>query len=366
MGGGYGSLYAITAATGAIVWEKGEADLAGHALDNDVAGTVTKEVFSGPIAVDDDGAIYLMTSFASETSPGSPPSGVRYRFNPDGSIKWAVAGAWQGTTSSINGYTGPIIDVNSVYFQSLRYWTSELPFVALNKTKGTVIWKYDDFYTPTAYIESALSCENILPDLLYAGNNNANFFAVNTDNGATEFGYQYYVGVGQSFRSTGIAIDPTHVVFTNRNGDVYVMTEQVNRPRLVILKTDALEPVPFFAPSHYFVTFDDVFMNNGCANLIGFLNVNATASGMVVTSVNPQRIARMGAAADQMVNNSYPEMARHLQPVDWQRFEESGYSKDSYSNNAAYAPPAWLWSITSGRCGRRLRWWRRSAAATSR
>jgi len=345
--GGYGSIYAITAATGAIIWQLDEADLAGHDIDNDTLGTVTKEVFLGPMAYDnDDPALYVMSSFASEVS--GAPVGVRYRIAPDGTIKWAVNGVWQGTTSSANGYTAPILDANNVVYQQLRYWTSETGGVqALDKLKGKLQWTGDLFYTETSYIEGAMSCEPIARDILYAGNNNGNFMAKNADNGITEFGYQYYVASGKSFRSTGIAIDPTHVVFTNRNGDVYVMTEQVDRPRLVILKTDELQSVPFFSPVHYSVTFDDVFMNNGCADLTGTLTANEAASGFVVTSVDPKRIARMGAVADQMVENSYPEMAHHLQPVDWDRFEESGYAKDSYSNASAYAPPAWLWSITN-------------------
>ncbi|NMC42701.1 MAG: PQQ-binding-like beta-propeller repeat protein, partial [candidate division Zixibacteria bacterium] len=225
--GGCGSLYAIDVATGAILWQLDEADLAGHDIDKDTLGTVTKEVFRGPIAVDDDGSLYVLSSFASEVSPGSPPSGARYCIDPTGDIIWAVGGTWQGTTSSTNGYTAPIIDDNLIYVQSLRYWTSESPFVALRKSTGAVMWKHDGFYTSTSYIEGALSCEIDFPNRLYVGNNNANFMAVNADNGVTEFGYQYYVGSGKSYRSTGIAIDPTHVVFTNRNGDVYVMSEQV-------------------------------------------------------------------------------------------------------------------------------------------
>ncbi|NMC42706.1 MAG: PQQ-binding-like beta-propeller repeat protein, partial [candidate division Zixibacteria bacterium] len=225
--GGYGSLYAIDAATGTINWQLDEADLAGHDLDNDTLGTVTKEVFRGPIAYDqDDPALYVMSSFASEVA--GAPVGVRYRIAPDGTIKWAVNGVWQGTTSTANGYQAPILDANNVIYQQLRYWTSETGGVqALDKLKGKLQWTGDMFYTETSYIEGAMSCEPIARDILYAGNNNGNFMAKNCDNGVTEFGYQYYVGSGKSYRSTGIAIDPTHVVFTNRNGDVYVMSEQV-------------------------------------------------------------------------------------------------------------------------------------------
>ncbi|MDD4051443.1 MAG: PQQ-binding-like beta-propeller repeat protein, partial [candidate division Zixibacteria bacterium] len=346
-GTGYGSIYAIDAATGAINWQLNEADLAGHSIDGD-DGTFTKEVFRGPIAVDDDGALYVMSSFSTEGGDGSgyaAPSGARYRISPNGTIVWATAGGWQGTTSTYNGYEGPILDASNVYFHALGYWTSETSLLARDKLKGKLVWTYDGFYPSTTYMDGALSCEPLVPDVLYAGNTYGNFFAVNADNGTTLFGYQYY-STG-SYRSCGISIDPSHVVFTNRIGDVFVMNEQVDRPRLVILKTDELQAVPFFSPLHYSVTFDDVFMNNGCADLTGDLTADEAASAMVVTSVNPTRIERMAAAADQMVENSYPTMVRHLQPRDLDRFDESGYSKDTYSNTAAYAPPAWLWSITN-------------------
>jgi hypothetical protein len=73
---------------------------------------------------------------------------------------------------------------------------------------------------------------------------------------------------------------------------------------------------------------------------------------VIVTSVAQSRIARMGKTADQMVNNSYADMAKGLTkaiPVDKAdleaAFQSSPLSKDSYSNKAAYAPPAWLNNI---------------------
>jgi hypothetical protein len=175
----------------------------------------------------------------------------------------------------------------------------------------------------------------------------AQFLAINTDDGSIEFEYNY--DDPGSNRGVGAAIDPTHVVFNNLQGDLYVFTEQVDRPRLRIMKWDELQAVPFFSPNPYYVTFDDVFMNNGCANLTGTLSADAAAPTASAWTVNPERIARMQDAADGMLDYTYEDMASTLvkaQRVDPStldaEFTESPYAKDSYSNMGSYGPPAWL------------------------
>lgn len=340
-GRGYGSINAFNAATGAVLWTLDETSLAGIALDGDTLGTVTLEIFQGPIAVDEYGYLYVMSSFASEMA--GAPSGVRYRISKDGDIIWAVNGKWQGTTSTVQGFTSPVIDANAVYCQSLRGWTSETTGIeAVDKYTAEVIWTADAFWTTSGYVEGALSCEPLVADVLYIANNGAQFLALDADYGTVLFKYDYSAPSSSSVRGCGTAIDPTHVVFTNRRGDVFVMTEQVDRPRLNILLFDELRSVPFFSPDNFLVRFEDAFENMGCVNLTGTLTANSTAaSEFVVSSVNPRRVNRMSAVADQMVDNSYKDMARKVMPVK-ENFEESGYSKDSYSNMSAYLPPTWF------------------------
>jgi hypothetical protein len=197
------------------------------------------------------------------------------------------------------------------------------------------------------WVEGALFCEYLLPDLLYVGNMDAQFLVINIDDGSIEFEYNYVAG--GSNRGVGAAIDASHVAFTNRQGDLYVFTEQVDRPRLRFMKWDELQSVPFFSPSPYYVTFDDVFMNNGCANLTGSISADEAAPTASAWTVNPERVARMQAAADGMLDYTYADMASNLvkaQRVDPStldaEFAESPYAKDSYSNMGSYGPPAWL------------------------
>jgi len=342
---GYGKLYAFDAATGATLWTIEETTgLMGHDLDGDVAGDLTTEIFRGPISVDVDGSLYFITGFNSEID--GTPSGAYYKAGADGTVKWGMPGKFAY-------YSGPVIDANLVYMTVARYWTSEAPVtVALSKLTGSVVWTSDPFFDGQGLAEGALSCEPLLPDLLYQGNRANRFMVWNTDNGNAEFEYTWKTNtVSGNVIGAGIAIAPSNVVMTNRQGDVYVMAPSVDRPRLRILKSDVLISVPFFSPVHTPVQYDSVFMNNGCVNLTGSFTASSTPSA-IVTGVNPDRIVRMGNVADQMVDNSYPSMTRHLVRADNSDvdadFVESALSKDNYSNTSAYAPPSWLWSITPG------------------
>lgn len=347
-GTGYGTMYAIDAATGAIDWQLGETGLLGHAIDNDTgANIITLEIFQSPLAVDADGAIYALTSFNSEID--GTPSGAYYRINPNGTPAWGKPGRF-------GRFAGPIIDANAVYMTTLRSWTSELvegSGIALKKSIGSTVWNTDPFFDGMAWVEGALSCEpGGVADLWYRTNQSFQMHATNTNDGLSEFEYNWDIinAAATPQRGCGVAIDPTHVVFNTRQGDLFVLANGINdRPRLRILKFDELFSVPFFSPNPTFVTYDDVFMNNGCANLTGTISADEIPPPAYrVTSVHPDRIDRMANAADAMVNNSYSEMVKAI-PVDNSvtetEFDSSPLFRDNYSNKAAYAPPSWLNSI---------------------
>jgi outer membrane protein assembly factor BamB len=332
---GNATFYAIDACTGAINWTLGEGTLAGAAL----SGLADPgEFFRAGAAVDLDGSIYFQTAF---NNTAGAPSGGRYRVDPSGGITWAKGGKY-------TGFCYPVIDAGNVIFSGLRAWTSENnSTVGVKKTSGGQAWESDIFFDGSAWVEGALSCEEGARDIYYQGTRDWQFLAVNADNGTVEFEYNY-ANLG-SERGMGIAIDPTHVVMTNRQGELYVFTEQVDRPRLRIMKFDELAAVPFFSPPSYIVTFEDVFINNGCANLTGNLTVDENPSAAYAWTVNPERISRMQAVADGMVSATYEDMAGELvksQPVPSSSldadFAESPYAKDTYSNMGAYGPPAWL------------------------
>jgi len=344
-GGGEGAIMCIDACTGAVDWELTYPDLAG---DDIGAVDPPAEWFRGPLAVDDDGSIYAITAVYNFDTPGVP-NGIRYKFSPSGSIIWAKPGYY-------TYYTGPVLDANYVYYKSWRGWTSDPlnNLTALSKNSGGTIWTSDPMYNSVGLVEGALSCEPLAADLLYTTNNDAQLLALNADDGLSEFEYNY-VGTN-SAQGCGVAIDPDYMVFTTRQGDIYVFTSgaKADRPRLRILKFDELQPVPFFSPPSHPVTFEDVFMNNGCANLTGALTVNETPQNpaAVVWSVDPDRIARLQDAANSMIDNSFEALAGKLvkgQRIadDIETMETSPYVKDSYSNMAAYGPPAWLNAVTT-------------------
>jgi hypothetical protein len=339
---GNGTVYAIDACTGVINWSIGEADLSGADITGVVSGDPQEE-FYGPLGVDEDGSIYAVTGCWGDDN-STTPSGVAYRFSAAGTVTWAKG-------IRLAYFDGPVIDANNVYFTTLRYWTSENNVTScLKKTNGSKIWDSDPFFNGSNYIEGALSCEPLAPDKLFVGNRNRQYLVINTDDGTIEFEYNY--AGGASPNGCGVAIDPTHVVMNNVNGDLFCLTNQEDRPRLRLLKFDELQAVPFFSPASYIVTFDDVFMNNGCVNLTGNLTADETAPAAYAWSVDPERISRMSTLANSMVNNTYVSMAKHLvkaQKVPESElnpdFTTSAYAKDSYSKTAAYGPPAWLNAI---------------------
>ncbi|MEZ5360136.1 MAG: dockerin type I domain-containing protein [Candidatus Zixiibacteriota bacterium] len=357
---GYGSIYAVDAATGATVWQLSETELYPYAKAVDEIGESTtaddvQEEFYGPIAVDLNGDLYLQSAFDASTEINGPPDGVHYRIDSDGNVIWGVRGG-------SNFFSGAALDVNTVYFVGISNWANtDEPLVCHAKTNGAVIWSAaDETLFPEEWseslVEGILECTLLEHDLYYQGSmNEPIFFAMDSDAEAGTLEFEYHFNPTGSVFGTGLAMDETHMVFTNRQGDIYVMTEQTDRPRLRILKTVEYAEVPFFSPNGFIVTYDDVFMNNGCANLTGNLTVDEAAP-VSITGVDPDFMDRMMQTADNMVGYSYPEMVASLSRKnvetpqmsreDLAEFMLTPYAKDSYSNTAAYAPPTWLNGIT--------------------
>jgi hypothetical protein len=342
-----GSIICIDACTGEIDWELTYPDLAGDELVFDPPW----EWFRGPLAVDADGSIYANTAcdnFYPGTDPGVP-NGVHYKFDPNGNIVWAKGGYY-------SYWSGVVIDANAVYVKSWRGWTSDPLNTLMSRKKfnGSMLWMSDPFFSSLGLVEGALSCEPLERDLLYTTNNQAQMLVLDAETGLSEFEYNY-VGI-TSNQGCGVAIDPEHVVMTTRQGDIFVFTQgaKADRPRLRILKFDELQPVPFFSPVNHPVTFEDVFMNNGCTDLTGTLTANETPvnPSAVVWSVDPDRIQRLQDAAMSMVDNSFQSLASNLVKGEYtadniDELNESPYISGGSSNMAAYLPPAWLNAITN-------------------
>ena len=349
-----GTLYAIEAATGTIAWSLyAPDDLYGHELDHyddeDFADSnqFTEEYFQGPAAVDmlyGPGDIYIRSSFNYPNEVAGTPSGVRYKIDAGGNVVWYANGRsyWQSGNVSISG---PVLDANNAYFTAIPAWQNgSAQTAAVVKESGATLWESDDFFNGRCYVEGALDCRMLEADLYYQPNSSAQLLAIETDEGDVVFEYNYLSAT--STQTAGVAIDPTHVVFTSYDGDVFVLKEGTeDRARLRILVFDELASVPFFSPDPTLITFEDVFMNNGCINLTGSIEANEeTSVSMIVNSVHPDRMDRMMETADQMIVNSYPVMSKTvaLDMNGYTSFDNSPFAKDNYSNMAAYVKPDWL------------------------
>ncbi len=344
-----GTLYAIDAATGSIVWTADDTVLKGEVIDDEGDGAPDlKEYFMGPIGVDFDGSLYAATGFPSGNEVNGPPSGVYYKFTSGGSVAWFKV----GLASQVGG-SGPVIDANSVYFTGVGNWLGEdEPYAAYSKNTGALIWEANspDFSINTEMLlNGALECTLLEADRLYTASLDGRFPVIRTDDGLIEFEYNISVSpVGDN--AAAVAVAPNGmVIMTTRWGDVFALADtDVDRPRLRILQSDVYKPVPFFSPASFPVTFEEIFMNNGPAALTGTLVADEVAPAAAY-SVRPDRISRMSGLADEMVSNTYDNFAGKLVAVDDPlEFENSAYSKDTYSNTAAYAPPAWLNGFVGG------------------
>jgi hypothetical protein len=347
---GFGSVTAIDALTGAKNWQFTDADWAGVVYDGDVES----EWINNPVSVDapstlfPDGGLYFQTSMGPLSQ--NNVSGVMYRVTDNGgsfTTEWVAPGrrSW---------FAGAMMDQNLVYAPRVGYYLSEQGgMVAYQKNNGSFVYTSPGERDGAYWVEGALSCEPFADDLAYMCSDANAFDVFDAQTGDRLFEYSYIPD--NSTRGTSAAITPTHVILGNIDGDVYAMTEQANRPRLRILTYDEYQAVPFFSPSGYIVQYDDVFMNNGCADMTFTLTVEETEpAALVATSIPPQRIARMAKAADEMVDFSYEDMAKSALKNDARQtadideaFAQSALSKPTYSQMSAYQPPAWLMSYTT-------------------
>ncbi|MCP4568817.1 MAG: PQQ-binding-like beta-propeller repeat protein [FCB group bacterium] len=347
-GSDYGTLYGINATTGSVVWARH--GLHGSGLDYSSRNTPDKpsasvvEILQGLIGYDQtEDALYFRSSFVYSTEIPGGPSGMRYKVDASsGEILWSMGGRsyWPDGDLSVSG---PVIGHNLVYFTAVPSWTDESQqTVAVTKQGGSIFWESDEAFDGTGFVEGALDCQPLESNLLYVGNTSGQFLAISTDDGTVRF--EYNNPPGTEMNGSGIAIDSSHVIMTDRNGRVFCFSEQENRPRLRILTHNEYKMVPFFSPDHFQVEYHDVFMNNGCADLTGYLEAYEYGPAIRATSVRPDRIRRMAELADQIVTNDYPTLTKYvaLNMNGYDSFEQSPFAKNDYSNLAAYAPPAWL------------------------
>ncbi|MFH1700733.1 MAG: PQQ-binding-like beta-propeller repeat protein, partial [Candidatus Zixiibacteriota bacterium] len=350
-----GSFYAIDAANGDIIFQMQGDDWGTYRYDidgDDDQTTTTEQWHKGSAVVDINGDIYVQSAFNLEIA--GAPAAALYKLNSAGSIQWGAASSWP--------FAGALmLDVNLVYAGPNGAWTNSAFGVrAHNKISGNLIWEasavngndagilnigYAFWRSRTGW--GAIDCQVLAPDLVYMPNRWPGFGVYDGDDGTLEF--EYLLG-GTSNNSTAVLIDDGHVVLQTRAGEVFVMangTEELARLR--ILKNEEFQPVPFLVGQDYPVDFEDIFINNGCANLTGTLSPDEDAPAALITAVNPSRINRMGNLANDITGNDYSAMMKgvvNIKDENDDDFDVSAYAKDSYSNSAAYAQPAWLTTWT--------------------
>jgi hypothetical protein len=285
--------------------------------------------------------IYV-TSYFAQDDPGEPSGATRKieDLGDHGSVVWVNCGnaAW---------FSGPIIDRNHIYSTALGRWSSANDqYEAIRKDNGGTFYTANADFNSIGWSGGITECTENVYDLLYVANDNWQIMAMNTEAGDFEFGYNC-TQTGSN-RGAGMAMNSKYVLAARNDGSIYCFGNgDTPRPRMHILLTDELQAVPFNPspgdPYEVDVTFDDVFLNNGCANLTGTITASDAAPALVVTSVNPHRIGRLSNLADNMVTNSYETMVKAVTAYEEEEtFDETAYSKDSYSNKSAYAAPAWL------------------------
>ncbi|MEE9442885.1 MAG: dockerin type I domain-containing protein [candidate division Zixibacteria bacterium] len=350
---GVGSFYAIDAADGSIIFQMQGDDWGTYRYDIDGAENTIETWQEGSAVIDVNGDIYVRSDFQVEAS--GAPAAALYKLNSAGVIQWGVATEYPSRGALL-------LDVNIVYVGSWAGWANETGGLkAYNKISGNMLWDAAvvnagnigpldawEFYNTTNGW-GAIDCQTLMRDLVYMPTGRLEGYAVyNGENGTLEF--EYLLDPSSNY-SSGVLLDDNHVVFQNRAGEVYVMENGAEEiARLRILKAEEFQPVPFLVGPGYAVpTFEDVFMNAGCANLTGTLTADEVAPSISITSVDPSRIRRMGSLANKMIRNSYPEMIEgsgKLIGINDVDIDMTAFAKDSYSNSAAYAQPAWLTSFT--------------------
>jgi len=338
-----GDLFAISCATGDIVWQLSSA---GGMQGNTVFPTeaISGEGFNGSGSYE-NGILYANARIYSGDHPSD---GVLYAINvADGSIKYAVASARTIRTS-------PIIDENTLYIPNYSRWVTPPvggAIAAHAKNTGSIIWAYKDPDAGGYYSNPVLSCEpDGAPDLLFCGGHTGLFVCLSTDDGDEI--YRRRIDYGLPFNSmwNGGCIGPNgEMAFSHYYGGLSFMEKGVDRPRLEIQTYNPAAPVEFGSATSVPVTFDNIITNTGCTDL----NISAITTDEFCdnpytpefTSVRPDVLDNATTIADRLTNDfaKAPIMREEVNELASVRYDRG----ERVLNAGTRARPAFVQTATN-------------------
>jgi hypothetical protein len=360
-----GDIFALDPADGSIVWQLSTSGGLQGSLVVPAKDFGGAEGFTAGISVASgcvpgnlaDNVLYTASYYeiADNSSPVQD-GGVLYSINAaDGSVNWAVL-CQQGN------YTIPIIDAARVIYQEWTPWISSGQLrgpSGFNRVSGSLDWANTMTNPPGvpdfAIMEGVLSCEEEAPDI-FAGiyrSNYVKFF--NADNGLQTWHRRFTGYLNNVFSGAGHRIAPVmdegHLLLPWRN-KLICLAPDVSRPRLDIVNYVIDVPVPFDSGNPSRITFENAICNSGCADLtIDSLildeNSNNTnpRTSMPFSSVNEDRLGRLNSLTDAF-NPKTDQRWFSFRDEDY-RITDAITSKSVLSQNAAYAPPAYVIGLVS-------------------
>jgi len=359
-----GDVVALDPATGDEVWSLAGGDgLQAVNLFAEGSYNAGTETFSCGPAVD-GGEVYIS---ANATGDGVGEEAIFYRLN---AANGAVLSFAQAQRVDPNGYTHPVIDATNVFMLTTYAWSPDGgqlggSVVAYSRTTGEVAFAFSPPGTAESpwerWIrnEGVLSCEPIdIPDILmgFSGGRNLNvgylsFFNANT--GEEYFHRRIDHGPGGNVGGAGAmgsdSNGDVHVLFADAWGTLYDFTKGDDRSRLEVINWNPQVPVPFGSPADVLITFADVYVNSGCADLIVDLEATDTDNGVTpggapgISVIRDAFAANAAGLANSLAANSnkFPQMRADLDvsnEVEDLRANSTGRSL----NRSAMAVPSYL------------------------
>jgi len=348
-----GDVYSIDASTGLIIWQlSGTSGLQGPVVWTHANGYVGDEGFTSGIMYD-NGDIYTN----SRAEADHPTDGLFYSINAaSGFVNYAAL-------SNRVFYSTPIMDANHCYMPTLTRWMSPPGggnLLGINRNSGVIEKSFTNANADRYYVDAVASCEpgdgDYPEDLIYAFSEEGFLSCINSVTFEEVYrrrvnhGNVSFINIGMSGAIAHDAEGQVHVAFADFYGCLFDMTKQDDRPRLQIETYNPTTAVEFGVDPMWPVSWDDVFYNSGCAELL-FDYVNAdedVCPGMYIpdfaSAVDPNFMDRAEKIANDLTRDAF--LSKYLRPNSnildesgMQSVREMDFEKETINRAAAGWPP---------------------------
>lgn len=341
---GNGDVYAVNAATGAIVWQlSSTAGYKGATVWVDEAGS--GEWFNSPAVGPEDTTLFVLSDCTGNNGTAGQ-EGVFYRLNLlTGAFKSAVAGPGM----VVEAYTGGIsVDQNLIHVLGRVRWAPyQVPgdYMVYNRKFGTNEYGIQN----TGGYHTWMSCEPDVPDWLFLSGTQGVFRVYNAEDGEELFQRRVDYGASAFTRLVGSASAPDWVAVTARFGAVFgLMKGGADRPRLELQYYSDQQAVPFGSPASTLVTFANIATNTGCAPLTFSVLCEDASNGMFAVTLGSTREGGIEAAtraaeiADRMTGKFDKVVSTMVGSPVIEEATSREVSATRSSNRAALATPVFL------------------------